>query len=106
MTGAWQMHLRDLGLDRPRVHPLLPVGVVAVDDLQPDRTAERASVPHPGGDLDLVALDLHPPAAPVPELPARHVAVHCVAIQLESCWKSLENAGETRPVRLAGRRHA
>ncbi len=75
MPGARQVDLGGLGLHRPRVHPLLPVGVVAVDDLQGDRAAERAAVAHAGGDLDPVALDLHPPAAAVAELAAGQIAV-------------------------------
>ena len=81
VPGPRQVHLGQLGLDRPRVHPLLPVGVVAVDDLQRDRAAERASVPDPAGHLDLVALDLHPAAAAVAELAARQVAVERLAVE-------------------------
>ena len=44
VPGTRQVDLGDLLLDRPRVHPLLPVGVVAVGDLQRDRAAERAAV--------------------------------------------------------------
>ena len=51
VTGARQVDLGHLGLHRPRVHPLLPVGEVAVGDLQRDRPAERAPVAHPAGDL-------------------------------------------------------
>ena len=61
--------------DRPGAHPLLPVGVVAVGDLQRDRPAERAPVAHSARDLGAVALDLHAPAAAVAELAAGHVAV-------------------------------
>ena len=44
VAGARQVDLLDLGLDRPRVHPLLPVRVVAVGDQHGDRAAERAPV--------------------------------------------------------------
>ena len=73
MARAREVHLGHVGLDRPRVHPLLPVGVVAVGDLEGDRAAERAAVADAGGDLGAVALDLHPPAAAVAELAPRHV---------------------------------
>ena len=74
VAGARQVHLGHLRLDRPRAHPLLPVGEVAVGDLQRDRAAERAAVAHAGGHVGAVALDLHAPAAAVAELAARHVA--------------------------------
>ena len=50
MAGAGQVDLGRLGVDRPRVHPLLPVGEVAVGHLQRDRAAERAAVAHAAGD--------------------------------------------------------
>ncbi len=75
MAGPRQVHLGDVGLDRVRVHPLLPVRVVAVGDLQGDRPAERRAVAHARRDERAIGLDLHPPAAAVAELPARHVAV-------------------------------
>jgi hypothetical protein len=103
VAGARQVHLGDLGLDRPRVHPLLPVGEVAVGDLQRDRPAERAAVAHPGRDLGAVALDLHPPAASVAELPARHVAIDGLALELQAGGQPLDHAGQAGAVRLAGR---
>ena len=75
VAGARQVHLGDLLSDRPGAHALLPVGVVAVCDLQRDRAAERAAVADAAGDLGRVALDLHAPAAAVAELAARHVGV-------------------------------
>ena len=42
-------------LHRPGIHPLFPVGEVAVVDLDRDRPAERASVPDPAGDVGAVA---------------------------------------------------
>ncbi len=53
MTGTRQVHLVDLLVDGPRVHPLFPVRVVAVVDLQRDRTAERVPVTHAAGDAAL-----------------------------------------------------
>ena len=100
MAGARQVHLGDLGLDRPRVHPLFPVGEVAISDRERDRPAERAAVPDPAGDLGPVGLDLHPSPAPVPELPAREVAIDRVAIEPQTCRESLDHAGEPGAVRL------
>src|SRR3954470_1164301 len=102
VAGARQVHLGYVGLDRPRVHPLLPVGEVAVLDLEGDRPAERTSVADPGGDLRAVALDLHAPAAAVAELAARHVAVDRLAIELEAGGQPLDDAGQAGAVRLAG----
>ena len=102
VAGARQVDLGHLGLHRPRVHPLLPVGEVAVGDLQGDRPAQRAPVAHPAGDLRAVALDLHPPAAAVAELAARHVAVDRLAVELEARGQALDDAGQAGAVRLAG----
>ena len=69
VPGPRQVHLVHLGVDRPWVHPLLPVGVVAVVDSQRHGAAQGvAPVAHPRGHLGAVGLDLHAPAAPVPEL--------------------------------------
>ena len=81
VAGPRQVDLGDRRLDRPRVHPLLPVRVVAVGDLERDRAAERPAVADAAGDLDLVALDLHPAAAAVAELAAGEIAVQRVAIE-------------------------
>ena len=102
VAGARQVDLGHLGLHRPRVHPLLPVGEVAVGDLQRDRPAERAPVAHAAGDLGAVALDLHAPAAPVAELAARHVAVDRLAVELEARGQALDDARQAGAVRLAG----
>ena len=110
VARAREMHLGHVGLDRPRVHPLLPVGVVAVGDLERDGPAERAAVADAGGDLGGVALDLHPPAAAVAELAARHVAVDRLAVELEPGGQALDDAGEAGAVALPGgdeaQRHA
>src|SRR4051794_35920542 len=103
VARARQVHLGHLGLDRPRVHPLLPVGEVAVLHLQRDRAAERAPVADAGGDLRAVALDLHPSAAAVAQLAAGHVAVDRLAVELEAGGQALDDAREAGPVRLAGR---
>src|ERR1700683_1983352 len=100
------MYLLRLRLHRPRVHPLLPVGVVAVDDLQSDRAAERAPVAHTPGYRDAVVLDLHPAAASVAQLAARQIAIERLAIQRQSGRQAFEDAGEAGAVRLAGRDEA
>ena len=102
VAGPRQVDLVGLEpLDRPGVHPLLPVGVVAVGDQDRDRAAERAAVAHAGADLDRVGLDLHPPAAAVAELAPRHVAVERLAVELEPGRHALDDRDEARPVRLA-----
>ena len=59
-------------------------------------------MPHAGADLDRVALDLHPPAAPVAELAARHLAVEALAVELEARGKALDDRDQAGAVRLAG----
>ena len=83
VARARQVDLVDLGVDRPRVHPLLPVAVVAVVDPQRHRAAERAAVADPGDHVGAVLLDLHAPAAAVAELAPREVAVDVLRGQLE-----------------------
>ena len=110
VAGARQVHLGHVGLDRPRVHPLLPVGVVAVGDLEGDGAAERAAVADAGGDLRGVLLDLHAAAAAVAELAPRHVRVDRLAVEREPGGQALDDGGQAGPVRLPGgddaQRHA
>jgi len=61
-------------LQRPGAHALAPGGLVAVGDLQCGRATERAPPARSTGDLCRVALELHAPAAPATELPARERA--------------------------------
>ena len=102
VAGPRQVRLLDLGLDRPGVHPLLPVRVVAVGDQERDRAAERAPVADPRSHLDRVALDLHPPAAAVTELATRHLAVDPLAVELQPRGQPLDDGDQPGPVRLAG----
>ena len=106
VAGTRQVDLLDVGVDRPRVHPLLPVGVVAIRDQHGDRAAERAPVAHAGADLDGVLLDLHPPAAAVAELAPRHVAVERLAVELEPRGQALDDRDEPGAVRFACCREA
>ncbi len=105
VAGARQVHLGNgMGPVRywPGAHALLPVGVVAVGDVQRDGAAERAPVAHPAGDLGGVALDLHAPPAPVPELAARHVGVDVLSAQLKASGQALDDARESGAVGLPG----
>jgi hypothetical protein len=102
VSWAWQVDLVDLPGDRPGAHALLPVGVVAVGDLERDRAAQRAAVADAAGHRRAVALDLHAPPAPVTELTAAHVAVDLLGRELEPGGKPLDHACETGAVRLAG----
>jgi hypothetical protein len=110
VPGPRQVHLGHRGLDRPRAHALLPVGVVTIGDLERDGAADRSSVTDAGGDLGRIALDLHPPAAAVAELAPRHVAVHRFAVELQPGGQALDDAGEPGAVALPGgdesQRHA
>ena len=86
--------------DRPGVHPLLPVGVVAVGDEDGDRAAERAAVANAGADIGRVGLDPHAAAAAVAELAPGHVAVERLAVELEPGRHALDDRHEPGPVRL------
>jgi len=98
VAGPRGVDLLDLGRDGPRVHALLPVGVVAVCDQYRNRAAEGPAVAHARADLDRVRLDLHPATAAVAELAARHVAVESLAIELEPCGQALDDRDEPWPV--------
>ena len=102
MAGSWQVHLGHRLRHRPGIHPLLPVGVVAVGDLQRDRPSEGASVAHARGHLRTVALDLHPAAAAMSELAARHVEIELLLGELDARGQTLDQACEAGAVRLAG----
>ena len=102
VAGPREVHLGHVGLDRPRVHPLLPVGVVAVGDLQRDRAAERQAVAHAAGDLGAVALDLHAPATTVAQLAPGHVAVERLLVERQPGGQALDDAGEAGAVGLPG----
>ena len=110
VTGAREVHLLRLGRDRPGVHALFPVDVVAVRDAQGDRTAERASVTHSRNDFRAVLLDLHAAAAAVAELAPSEVGVDPLAVELEARGNPLEDARETRAMGLSrgceAQRHA
>ena len=97
-----RVHLVNLGVHRPWIHPLLPVGVVAVLDQHRYRAPQGSPVAHAGADLDRVRLDLHPSPAPVSELPSCHLAVEAGAIELETRRQALDDRHEAGPVRLAG----
>ncbi len=102
MTGAREVNFGDVGLHRPRVHPLFPVGVVPVDHRQGDRTAERLPVAHSGRDFGGVALDLHPPAAAVAELATSHVGVDLVTVERQSRWQTFHDASQAGTVGFTG----
>ena len=54
-----------------------------------------------GGDLGAVGLDLHAPAAAVPELAPREVAVDVLGTQLEAGGQALDDGDEAGTVGLA-----
>ena len=80
--------------------------MVEVPDDQGEWRAERAPVPKPGEDLDLVALDLLAGTAPVP-LPATfQIGRDCGTIQLQPRRQAGQNPDEGGTVRLTGSREA
>ena len=99
------MDLGHLSLDRPRAHPLLPVGVIAVEHHKRDRPAQCAAVANTPGELNLIALDLHPASPPVAELAAGQVAIQRRAVELEAGRKPLDDARQAGAVRLSGCGH-
>ncbi len=102
MAGPREVDLRDLRLDRPGIHALLPVGVVAVGHRERDRAAQRAPVAHARRHLGAVALDLHATAAAVAQLAPRQVAVELVLVQLQARGQALDDAGQAWAVGFAG----
>ncbi len=97
-------HPPELGLGRvdlERVHHRLPVGEVAVLDPQRDRRAQGLAAAHAAADLDLVGLDLHPPAAAVAVHAALHVAPQQVEIDRQAGRHAGQQGGETGTVALA-----
>ena len=93
---------RRLALGRPRVHPPLPVLVIAVADDERERRPERAPVAEAGEHLDLVLLELLARAAAVALLAAVEVGVDRGAVEHEPGGKAGQDRDERRPVRLAG----
>ena len=101
MARARRVDLVHVRVHRPGVHALLPVGVVAVGDQHGDGAAQRAAVANAGAHLHGVALDLHPAAAAMAELPSRHLAVEPLAIELEARGQALDDRHQPGAVRLA-----
>jgi hypothetical protein len=74
--GQWRV-ARDVEfalVHRVGGHHGLPLGPLGVADLDGDRTAERAAVPDPGQDGDLVLFEFHPRAAAVAQAAARQLS--------------------------------
>ena len=57
-------------------------------------------MPHPGGDRDPIALDLHPTAPAVSQLAAGEIAVERLALQRQAGRHPLDDAGEAGAVGL------
>jgi hypothetical protein len=53
--------------------------------------------------LHSIALDLHPSATTVAELPARQIAIDRLALNHQARGQSFHDAGEAGTVRFAGR---
>ena len=97
---------RGLRVDRHRAHHVVPVGVVAVEDPDRDRGAERHAAAHAALEEGRVLLDLHPPAAAVAVLAARELAGDEVRIDAQARGDPLQDRRQARSVRFAGGREA
>ena len=86
-----------------RRHAIRPMLEIAVPDGKRDRPAERLAEAYAREDVDVVFLNLHAPAAPVPLLPPREIAVDARKVELEPGRKPLEDCRERRAVRFASR---
>ena len=75
--------------------------MVAVADDERERRAERAPVPEPGVDLDLVGLDLLARAAAVALLAPAQVAVDRRLVEHEPGRETADDRDQRRAVRLA-----
>ena len=93
-----QMRLLDLRVHGPGVHPHVPVRVVAVGDEESDGLPSVRPCRIPERTLDRVALDLHAAAAAVSKLPARHVAVERLAVELQARGQALDDRDEAGAV--------
>ena len=107
VAGPGQRHRlrplpRRLALRRPRIHPPLPVLVIAVSHDERERCSERAPVPEAGEHLDLVLLELLARAAAVALLASVQIGVDRGAVEREPGRQAGQDRDERRPVRLAG----
>ena len=75
--------------------------IIAVAHEHRDRRTERLAAANAGEKLDLVVLDLHARAAPVP--PCRRASVSLIAsdVQAQMRRNAVEDADERGPVRFA-----
>ena len=94
--------LRLGGVDVPHAHRRFPVLEIAIADDDRDRRAERLAAANAADDLDLIVLDLHPPAAPVAVLAPRHVAIDPLTVEPHARRHAGDDDRQLRAVRLAG----
>ena len=87
---------------RPRqiVEPLQLV--VAVDDLQRDRAAQRDALPDAAENVDRVGLDPLPPAAAVAALPPPQLDVDRLDVDGHAGRKAVDQRDQRLAVRFAG----
>ena len=83
--------------DRPRVHPLFPVGVVAVVDLQRDRPAQRAPVTHAAVTGRCRARSSFARPRPWPSWRRAMSSVDRLALELEPRRQPLDDARKPGP---------
>ena len=92
-----------LPLGSPGTHPPRPVLVIAVRHDQRQRRAERASVPEPGQNLDLIGFNLLARAPAVTLLAAREVGLNRLPVELQPGREAGQDPDERGPVGLACR---
>ena len=90
-------------LDRQGV---FPVGPVFVFDLEGDGRADGLPVADAGKNFHFIALDLHPPAAPVAGLAAAQLAVDEGRVHGHAQGQARDDGRQALPVRLPRRLNA
>ena len=101
VSGALRgLALEHLGVDRVGGHDRRPLRPLGVADLDGDRAALGAAVPHAAGEGDLVLLEGHPGAAAVAEPAAGEGGVEVGGLHLDAGGQPLQHGGELLTVRL------
>ncbi len=102
VSGARQVDLLDLLVDRPRAHALLPVGVVAVGDLQRDGLPSvRPWRTPPVTSAASRSIFIRPPR-PWPSWRRAMSALRSSGRELDARRQPLDDARQAGAVRLAG----
>jgi hypothetical protein len=95
-----------LGRAGVRRHLLGPLGPLGVGDLDRDRGAERAPVPQPPDQGDLVLLEAHPGAAAVAEAAAGQLVLDVGGAEGQAGRHPFDHDDDRATVRFAGGQEA